>query len=335
MTVLDAIEGRPAEHVPVAPLITASYASKVYGISPYEYVLDSRKYADAQIYCKNLHGYDWVFAHQPFQGVSSWEKENAIAKRDHVILKLELGTEIRLPAKGAPQVVKPAITSKNQLNDLETPDPYTKERTAPLRYMLEKEDFVCGAVRSPFTMASSLLYNLENFLVDMKMDREFILKLLDFSSNYCRETARAMIEAGAHAIYIPDSSASSSVISPKDYREFALPYERPLIKEITKKVPVILHICGDISSILDDMISTGASCLSFDELTDIVEVHKKIPVWGNLPSALLARGTPEEVRKIAEDIVRLKERIVLSSGCVVPGNAKVENIKEMVKAAHG
>lgn len=331
--VLDAIMGESVERVPVAPLITVGHASKIYGIEPQEYVLDSKKYADAQLHCKRFYGYDWVWSHQPFQGVSEAERANAEFKEGHVILKLDLGTEIKIAPGAPPQVVKTAITSKEDLENLKIPDPHTSDRMAPLRYMLEEEDFVCGTVRCPFTLASSYVYELEPFLMDLRMDEEFVFKLLDFSLEYCVEYAKAQIEEGAGAMYIIDSSASSSVISPDAYRKFALPYEKALVKEID--VPTILHVCGDVTYILGDMIGTGIDCLSLDEQMDIADVHKRIAVLGNVAPGLLVRGVPEEVRAACDKIVALKERVVLSSGCVIPGNAKVENVKEMVRASYG
>lgn len=331
--VLDAIGGEDIERVPVAPLITVGHASKVYGIKPIEYILDSRKYADAQLHCKKFYGYDWIWSHQPFQGVSKEERKNVEIKEDHSILKLDLGTEIKVAPGAPPQVVKTAITSKEDFDNLKVPDPHTSERMAPLKYMLEEEDFVYGTVRCPFTLASSYVYDLEPFLMDLRMDEEFIFKLLDFSLEYCVEYAKAQIETGAGAMYLIDSSASSSVISPDAYRKFAMPYEKALVKEID--VPVILHVCGDVTYILDDMIGTGIDCLSLDEQMDIADVHKRIAVLGNVSPGLLVRGTTEAVRAACDKIVALKKRVVLSSGCVIPGNAKVENVKEMVRASYG
>jgi MtaA/CmuA family methyltransferase len=333
--VVDAIMGREVERVPVAPMITVGHAAKIYGIKPWDYVLDSKKYAKAQVNCKNFYGYDWVWSHQPFQGVSETEKKNAEFKDDHVMLKLDLGTEIKIAPGGPPQITSTAITKKEELANIEIPDPYTDERMAPLRYMLAEEDFVCGVVRAPFTMASSYFYELEPFLIDLQRDEDFVFKLLDFSLEFCKEYAKAQIENGAGAMYLVDSSASSSVISPDMYRKFALPYEKALVKEID--APTILHVCGDALYILDDMISTGIDCISLDEQTDLVEVHEQydIAILGNISPGLLVRGTKEEVRAECDKIVALKEKVVLSSGCVIPGNAKVENVKEMVRASYG
>ncbi|MBU2559611.1 hypothetical protein KKA03_01815, partial [archaeon] len=268
--VVDAIMGREVERVPVAPMITVGHATKIAGIKPWDYVLDSRKLAEAQVYTKNFYGYDWVWSHQPFQGVSENERKNAQFKDDHVILKLDLGTELKIAPGAPPQITKTAITKKEEIDDIKIPDPYTKDRMAPLRYMLEKEDFVCGVVRAPFTMASSYFYELEPFLLDLKIDEEFVFKLLDLALSFCIDYAKAQVENGAGAMYMVDSSASSSVISPDMYRKFALPYEKALVKELD--VPSILHVCGDAIYILDDMISTGIDCISLDEQTDLVEV---------------------------------------------------------------
>jgi MtaA/CmuA family methyltransferase len=152
---------------------------------------------------------------------------------------------------------------------------------------------------------------------------------------YGMAMADAYIEAGCHALFMEDPSASSSVISPQMYREFAQPYEKALVDKIAGRVPVIFHICGDISQIVDGMIETGADCISVDEAVDIRAVHQKTPVWGNVSPDRLVRGQPDEIFKLSKDIVALKDRVILSSGCVVPGNAKPENIKAMVKAAKG
>ena len=327
--------GREVERVPVAPMITVGHAAKIAKVKPWDYVLDSRKLAEAQVYTKNFYGYDWVWSHQPFQDVRATGRGKAKLHEDHMMLKLDIGTEIKIAPGAPPQITKTAITKKEEIDDIEIPNPYTKERMAPLRYMLEKEDFVCGVVRCPFTMASSYFYELEPFLIDLQRDEEFVFKLLDFSLEYCVEYAKAQVEEGAGTIYMVDSSASSSVISPDMYRKFALPYEKALVKEID--VPTILHVCGDALYILDDMISTGTDCISLDEQTDITEVHreKDIAILGNVSPGLLVRGTKEEVRAECDKIVALKEKVVLSSGCVIPGNAKEENVKEMVRASYG
>jgi uroporphyrinogen-III decarboxylase len=55
------------------------------------------------------------------------------------------------------------------------------------------------------------------------------------------------------------------VCSPGTYREYALPYERRLIRRLRAAgVPVALHICGDATRTADDMVATGADVLELD-----------------------------------------------------------------------
>lgn len=71
MIVLDSIMGRATPRVPVAPLVNLGHAARISGVKPVEYILHNDKYAEAQLNAKRYYGYDWVWAHQFFGGVTS------------------------------------------------------------------------------------------------------------------------------------------------------------------------------------------------------------------------------------------------------------------------
>jgi uroporphyrinogen-III decarboxylase len=123
------------------------------------------------------------------------------------------------------------------------------ERIKPIALMREKEEFVCGNLRCPFTFAATYLYDTESFFMDLKRDREFVQSLLEFALDFCIQSGRAQIEAGVDAVFIEDPSASPNVISPETFREIVLPFLTRLVKNLRKSVPVIFHICGDTSPI--------------------------------------------------------------------------------------
>ncbi len=333
MLVLDAIMGKATQRVPVAPLINLGHASKIAGLKPLEYILHNDKYAEAQLNAKRYYGYDWVWAHQFFGGVTKAESEGVVYNEDYAILTLEVGVKYKITNKGQPQMIKPALSTSGDVEKLDIPDPLNEERLEPIRLMKEEDGFVSGNMRCPFTLASTFLYDLEAFLMLLKTDEEAALRILDFAKDYCVQYAQAQVKAGVDAVYVEDPTASSTVISPNDYRKYALPYEKEFIREID--APVILHICGDVNNILDDMTTTGANCISVDEVMDIAEVHRRIPVWGNVPASLLVDGSPNEVEEASKKAVALKTGVVLSSGCVVPANANEKNIKAMVRTVHG
>jgi len=332
--VLEAIQGGETERVPVAPLVTLPHASRLYGIRAYEYIFDSEKYALAQIHARKRYGYDWVFAHQIFLGLSEKERKGIRDMGDHFLLTLELGTTFKIPKDGAPFIVQRAVKRKEDAGALELPDMFDPDRLRALKIMRSGEDFVCGNIRCPFTFAGTYLFETEEFYMDVKRDKGFVRELLELALRYCLESAEAQIEAGVDAMFIEDPSASPNVISPGSFRELALPYERRLVKAVRKHVPVVLHVCGDTGAIIKDMLSTGADCISLDECMDMRDVHRSRPVWGNISPSQLVKESPERIREVAEEIVALEQGVVLSSGCVVPAIARPENIDEMVRAAH-
>ena len=58
---------------------------------------------------------------------------------------------------------------------------------------------------------------------------------------------------------------------------------------------------------------------------------------GDVPPALLTLGTPDEVTDYCRKLIEVVGRdggFVLGAGCTVPVDAKLENVRAMVKAAN-
>ena len=62
-----------------------------------------------------------------------------------------------------------------------------------------------------------------------------------------------------------EPTASISLISPDNYREFIAPYHKELVEHFkAKKVGVTTHICGTTYPIYEDLIACGFTTVSFD-----------------------------------------------------------------------
>ena len=167
--------------------------------------------------------------------------------------------------------------------------------------------------------------------------------LMEKCSAYAVAYARALAAAGADMLSGGDSPAG--LIGPRLYRDVALPFERRVVSALKAElaVPVSLHICGNAMPILADMVSSGADVLELDHYVDITSacrvVGSKVAIWGNLdPVGLLARGTPEEVRKATQDLIRAAggcghERLVASSGCTLAPDTPAENLAALIETA--
>jgi len=77
-----------------------------------------------------------------------------------------------------------------------------------------------------------------------------------------------------------------------------------------------------------------------DSMTDIFKAKEVLKghmcIAGDVPAASSALGTPEEVEEYCKkliDVVGEGGGFILSSGCTVPVDCKIENLKAMVNTA--
>jgi MtaA/CmuA family methyltransferase len=161
--------------------------------------------------------------------------------------------------------------------------------------------------------------------------------LLDKMTAFLMDYGSALTERGANVIFIPEPSASASMISPATFLRFVLPRLKTLISHL--KVPCILHICGDTSTLMAPMSESGADILSLDQCMNLSAAREKafgVVLAGNVdPVEALLMGNEEEVRK---DTLRSLEsggthRFILMTGCGVPAATKRENMAAMVTTA--
>jgi uroporphyrinogen decarboxylase len=196
--------------------------------------------------------------------------------------------------------------------------------------------------QAPFSLACSMR-GPENFMMDLFMDEEKVMRLLKYTTGICRRFIRLMSETGADMLSNGDSPAGPSMISPEMYEKFAMPFEKELVDEAHScGLPYLLHICGDTRLILSRMSKLGLDAVELDYKTPIENIYD---VFGNTatlfgtidPSAVIALGTPEAVRReslVILDAYRNSPRLVLGAGCAIPPMAPEENIREIIKSVN-
>ena len=228
---------------------------------------------------------------------------------------------------------------KAALAKLPMPDPYKTGRLPGFLEQCEalvkaKPPTAIGAVAvGPWTIAM-LLRNPETMLLDTFEDPQFIHDVMRVATDFCKIWGDAIVKTGI-GLSFSEPTASISLISPDNYREFVAPYHKELVDYFkAKKVGVTTHICGTTYPIFEDLIQCGFTTLSFDldqqsdptlyvdQLARFVEVAKgRAVAIGNVDATKFEKTSREamyaDVKRCVDAAAR-QSGFILSTSCEIP-----------------
>jgi [methyl-Co(III) methanol-specific corrinoid protein]:coenzyme M methyltransferase len=191
---------------------------------------------------------------------------------------------------------------------------------------------VIGGLVGPFTLVCQLAGLSEAVMTALRKPSA-VRPWLDLAVEAGLAYARRLVAAGADAICVEDMSASLDLTSPGIYRSLILPAHQRLIAAIP--APVILHVCGSNTRILELLCETGADALSLESKTDLasaVSLRACAIAGGVDPVQTLLNGTPEDVRRACIQDLAAGVHI-LAPGCGLAPDTPTANLQEMVRAA--
>ena len=309
-----ALSGAPVDRTPVFPLLMF-FVQERAGITYREFATNGRVLAEAQLRLRDAFPVDAV-----------------TACSDAFRIAADLGADMVYPDDKPPYAARPLITTETDLTRLGKPDPLRAgsrmaDRVLGTEIMAEAAGDTClvlGWVDMPFAEACSACGVTEFML--MLVDKPTLAhRILGFLTDIVVEFALAQLHAGAPMIGAGDAAAS--LVSPAQYREFALPYERRVVDAIHHANGLAkLHICGNTTHLLPDMVTCGADLFNVDHLVDF-DVARKVYgqartcFKGNLdPVGDMLQSTPQ---RCADHCARLLKRVeglpfMLSAGCEIP-----------------
>lgn len=144
-------------------------------------------------------------------------------------------------------------------------------------------------------------------------------------------------------VFVSPSRGASQFYSPQIWQRFVWKYLKATVGTIIAEGAVAnIHIDGNWERDLEFFrdFPKGKVVFETDGATDIYKIKKvlgdRMCIKGDVPAALLTVGNPDEVYNYCTKLIRdMGPGFILSTGCTVPPNAKVENMKAMVAAASG
>ena len=292
-----------------------------------------------------------VVADSFIRAVETYEYDGVLVDIDTATLAGALGTPVSFPEDEPALCTKPMLHKIEAVDDLSRIDisSYPTVRVwlgavEKLRKHFGDQILVRASCDQCAFSIASMIRGLENWLLDLMYPEkhDHIFKLLEYCAEATRQFLRLMAESGAHVLSNGDSPAGPELISPDMYRKFALPFEKDAAEcSANLGLPHVLHICGDTSLILEDMIETGSDGLELDYKTDSVKTHDvvkdRVTLFGNIdPSGVLALGSIDQVTDKTRELLDLfadTPRFVLNSGCALPATTPSENIHAMIREA--
>ncbi len=309
------------DRVPFYPIVSGA-AAKLIGISTRDYYTDFDRFADAHIAM-----YEEI-------------KHDIVALMADLFMEVEaMGAQVEFPEDDVPRLRSYLLKDKSALGSLEFPEVSKAGRIpAYLRACTKarngvKESPVGGVICGPWTLATSLR-GAEDLIVDTATDPDFVHELMRFCVRVVEQFGEAVKNAGV-GLSLSEAPASISLISPKIYREFVLPYQKEVVSHLShKRIGATVHICGFIDPIMEDIISTGAVAISMDRPSSLEKMFEvsagRIVIIGNVPTGVFIDGTAEEMEREIKrclTVAKGKGCFILSSGCELSPRADLKRIK--------
>src|SRR3989449_702154 len=206
-----------------------------------------------------------------------------------------------------------------------------------------------GAVAvGPWTIAM-LIRNPETMLLDTFEDPQFIHDLMRITTDFSKIWGDAIVKTGI-GLSFSEPTASISLVSPDNYREFIAPYHTELVEYFkAQKVGVTTHICGTTYPIFEDLLQVGFSTISFDldqqgdpklyvdQLERFVQVpNGRAVAIGNVDATRFEKTSKEvmyaDVKRCIDTAAR-HSAFILSTSCEIPPKSDPETVKWFMDAA--
>jgi len=312
------------EFHPILMHRAARHAGFTYG----QFASDYRALVESNLRCREDFGMDAVgLISDPYRETSAF------------------GAKITFPDEAVPRCMEILVSSIEDIKRLKNPDVFKAERTLDrirggeaLRKALGPSVPIIGWIEGPLAQSCDLA-GVNEVLLKIFMEPDFVKMLIDKSMITARDFARAQVEAGCDIIGVGDAICSQ--ISMENYREFVKEKHRELFAYIQSLgARVKLHICGDITHLLEDLREVNPDMVDIDWMVDMEEAYQKlgpgITRVGNLdPVSVIQERDPAAIARETQALCDAESGrpFILSGGCELTISTPDNHIKALRSAS--
>ncbi len=206
-----------------------------------------------------------------------------------------------------------------------------------------------GCIYSPLFERLHYIRGMENLFVDLLTNEKEVFQMLDRLTEFHLELVRGWAERGADMIaFFEDwGTQLSLMISPETWQKFFKPCYRTLFDETHRQgMNVFLHSCGNVMSIIPDLIEIGLDILDpiqpgpIDHVRLAREFGGKISFSGSIDvQDLLVFGSPTQIKDTVRTTLDRLARpfgngLLLSPANVITPEVPLENLQALFEVCH-
>jgi len=191
------------------------------------------------------------------------------------------------------------------------------------------------------------LRGLEPLMMDFIDHPRFVHELLNTIADYNIAQARKALEYDIDAVYFGDDWGQQRGLQmgPQTWREFILPVLRRMYSVVRDAGKfVMIHSCGDVDELFDDLIDAGVNCFNPFQ-PEVMDVDSLLPRYrgrlafhgGLSTQRTMPFGTVDEVRAETRRLLELGREgsYILAPAHDVEGDVPLENMLDVIDEVQG
>lgn len=188
------------------------------------------------------------------------------------------------------------------------------------------------------------LRGMENLLVDMILNPDFVDELLDTITEFNLYVMDIILDYNIDGFYFGDDWGQQRglIMGPKLWRRFIKPRMARLYKKAHDAGKyVVQHSCGDIHELFPDLIEIGLDVYNTfqPEIYNVREIKTlygdKLTFWGGISTQqVLPFASPDEVKKVARYMMKIMSYnggYIAAPTHAIPGDVPPENIVALIE----
>ena len=187
------------------------------------------------------------------------------------------------------------------------------------------------------------LRGMENLMLDFHDHPCFVHELLGTIADYNIAQVREALTYDIDAVYFGDDWGQQRGLQmgPRTWREFILPQLKRMYGAVRAAGKfVMIHSCGDVDELFDDLIIAGLNCFNPFQ-PEVMDVYSLLPAYrgrlafhgGLSTQKTLPFGTPQDVRRATRRLLELGADggYIFAPAHDVEGDVPRENMLAMIE----